>query len=70
MGDTFLKAGRALCYTSIEDTRSSLTHISDIRVVKAALMYERSGMKRATMIRMLESKIRRMEKEALKHEQE
>lgn len=63
MNDEFLDKGYALTCTSIEGARSSLPHISDIMVLKAALKCEKMNMNRITMIRMLTSRIRRVEKE-------
>ena len=65
---SFLKKGQELVYTSAEDIRASLNHVGDVRVIKAGLMYERSWQNRVTVIRMLESRIRRMEKEGSTHE--
>ena len=54
-----------ICNTSVQDAKSSLYHITapaDIEVLKKAVLYERSHMDRATMIRMLKAKIRQLEK--------
>ena len=51
-----------ICCTSIDDARSSLYHIDDLALVKGAITYEIHHGQRTTMIRMLKSKIRQLEK--------
>lgn len=51
-----------LVCTSIEDARGSLQFVNDVKILKKALLYEICHMRRATMIKMLKSKIKRVEK--------
>lgn len=56
-----------LCCTSIEDARSSLNFIDDLKFLKKALLYEICHFHRTTMIKMLKSKIRKIDKKNKKH---
>lgn len=51
-----------LCCTSIDDARGSLQFIDDIGLLRKAVSYEKKHSDRSTMIRMLTSKIRQLER--------
>jgi len=48
--------------TSIDDARQTIRNCDDIKLLTAALGKELNGSKRSTMIKMLESRIRKLEK--------
>jgi hypothetical protein len=50
----------SLCCTSIENAKGSLQFIDDLKFLKKALLYETCHMRRATMIKMLKAKIKRV----------
>ena len=51
-----------ICNTSIEDGRSSVAFINDPVIIKAALEHELKHKQRATMVNILESKLKQLEK--------
>ena len=51
-----------ICCTSVDDIKSSLAFIEDIKILEKALLYELCHCNRITVKKMLKSKIRRIKK--------
>jgi len=47
-----------ICCTSVDDARTSIKNEDDLDVVKACLHYERRHSHRTSMIRLIEARIR------------
>lgn len=56
------KSPENICNTSVQDAQSSLHHITDLKMLKKAVRYEMQHGDRTSMIRILKSKIRQLEK--------
>lgn len=48
--------------TSVDDARSSISAMTDLKLAKECLRKETMSMKRATMVKLLQAKIRKLEK--------
>jgi len=53
-----------ICCTSVDDARHAIRICDDIPALWASVVYEEKGQKRTTLIKMLKSKIRKLEKQA------
>lgn len=51
-----------ICCTSIDDAKSTIKGWNDVALLKACIAYEMETTPRSTMIRMLERRLRRIEK--------
>lgn len=52
-----------ICCTSVDDAKSAIRICDDIPALWACVVYEEKGSNRTTLIRMLKTKIRKLEKE-------
>lgn len=50
-----------ICNTSVYDASITIRRETDIETLRLALQYEKLGQKRTTMIKMLNSRIRKLE---------